>query len=76
MVKPGFKINVFPFWFSLLNIDPTQILNDFLILVYSTINEKVFSEHAGRMILSSFGKVPRSLEYLPLIFLCTENRQI
>ena len=76
MIKTGLNVDSFPSRFSLFNVDPAEVFNDLLVLVYTTEDEKVFAEHACGMIFSSFGKVSRSIKYFPLIFLSVIQRNI
>ena len=57
MVESGLNLNAFPPGFSLLDIDPAEILDDLLVFVYTPKDEKVFAKHAGCVVFTSFGKV-------------------
>ena len=57
MIESGLNLDAFPAGFSLLNVYPAEILDNLLILVYTSQDEKVFTKHARCMVFTGFSEV-------------------
>lgn len=50
-------MDAFPTGLSLLDVDPTEVLDDLLVFVDTSQDEKIFAQHAGCVVFAGFGKI-------------------